>query len=89
MRGGESDSNGAILARRPGRAGRRARPALDVWLTFKVNFGQQPGDAVTLVDNQRIPLAGSVFQNRDRIARGFVRLLLKAASLRPLKLLPR
>ena len=68
---------------------RRRRQPLEVWLTFKVNFGDAPGDALTLVDNQSVPLVGSVFENRDRIARGFVRLLIKAGSLRPMHLLRR
>jgi hypothetical protein len=62
---------------------------MEVWLTFKVNFGGEPGDAVTLMDNQRVPLAGSVFENRDRIARGLVEMLIKAGSLRPAQLLRR
>lgn len=52
-------------------------------LTFKMNFGDAPGDALTLINKQRVPLAGSVFENRDRIARGFMRLLLKAGAMQP------
>ena len=56
---------------------------MDVILTLKINFGDSPGDAVTLVDEARVPLVGSVFENRDRIAREFLRLLLKASSRQP------
>lgn len=52
-------------------------------LTFKMNLGDRPEDALTLIKNQRVPLVGSVFENRDRIARGFVRLLIKAGAKQP------
>jgi hypothetical protein len=52
---------------------------MDVILTLKVNFGDHPGDAVTLVEERRVPLVGSVFENRDRIAREFLKLLMLAA----------
>lgn len=56
---------------------------MDVILTLKVNFGDHPGDAMTLVDERRIPLVGSVFENRDRIAREFLTLLMKAGARQP------
>ena len=56
---------------------------MDVILTLKVNFGDHASDAMTLVDERRIPLVGSVFENRDRIAREFLRLLLKAGARQP------
>jgi len=56
---------------------------MDVILTLKVNFGDSPGDAMTLIEEQRVPLVGSVFENRDRIAREFLRLLLAATSRQP------
>lgn len=64
-------------------AGRRRKDPLEVVLTFKINFGKRPQDAMTLIDNQRVPFAGSVFENRDRISRGLVRLLLKAGAMQP------
>lgn len=67
----------------PGRRKVRRKEPLEVVLTFKMNFGNQPEDALTLIKNQRVPLAGSVFENRDRIARGLVRLLIKAGALQP------
>ena len=56
---------------------------MDVILTLKVNFGDAPGDALTLVEERRVPLVGSVFDNRDRIAREFLRLLVKAGASQP------
>ena len=56
---------------------------MDVVLTLKVNFGDSPGDAMTLIEERRVPLVGSVFDNRDRIAREFLRLLLAAGARQP------
>ena len=62
---------------------RRKPEPLDVSLTVRFNFGEQPGDAVTVIDDRRIPMVGSVFSNRDRIIRGFVSLLLKTGLTQP------
>ena len=66
---------------------RRRKEPLEVILTVKFNFGDHPRDAVTLVDEQRVPLVGSVFENRDRIAREFMRLLVKGGARQPARLL--
>lgn len=62
---------------------RRRQQPMDVILTLKINFGDSPGDALTLIEERRVPLAGSVFDNRDRIAREFLRLLLAAGARQP------
>jgi hypothetical protein len=54
---------------------RRRPPPLEVELTVVMNLGDAPQDAVTLVRERRVPLVGSVFENRDRIARSFLRLI--------------
>ena len=69
-----------IISKALGRARHRGRKPLDVILTLKVNLGDQPGDAITLLEEQRVPLVGSVFENRDRIAREFVSLLVKVGA---------
>lgn len=56
---------------------RREPQPLDVSLTVRFNFGETPEEALTVIDDRRIPMVGSVFANRDRIIRGFVSLLLK------------
>ena len=56
---------------------------MDVILTLKINFGDSPGDALTLIEERNVPLVGSVFDNRDRIAREFLRLLLMAGARQP------
>jgi len=72
-----------IISKALGRAGQRRKEPMDVILTLKVNFGESPGDALTLLEEQKVPLVGSVFENRDRIAREFLRLLLRATSRQP------
>jgi hypothetical protein len=63
------------------RARTRRREPMDVILTLKINLGDRPEDAVTR--ERRVPLVGSVFDNRDRIAREFLRLLLKVGLAQP------
>lgn len=72
-----------IITKAIGQARHRRKQPMDVILTLKVNFGDRPADAVTLVDERRIPLVGSVFENRDRIAREFLSLLMKAGARQP------
>jgi len=71
-----------IITKGPRRL-RRRKPPLDVQLTLRMNLGDSPGDVVTLVDDRRVPLVGSVFENRDRIAREFLRLLATVGLRRP------
>lgn len=62
---------------------RRAPEPLDVSLTVRFNYGERPEDAVTVIDDRRIPMIGSVFANRDRIIRSFVGLLLRTGLREP------
>jgi hypothetical protein len=72
-----------MITKAIGRARHQRKQPMDVVLTLKVNFGDHPGDAVTLLEERKIPLVGSVFENRDRIAREFLSLLLKAGARQP------
>lgn len=65
------------------RVRRRRKQPMEVVLTLKMNFGDRPDDALTLIQNRRVPLVGSVFENRDRIARELLRLMLKAGAMQP------
>jgi len=76
---------------------RRAQEPLEVRMTVRFNFGETPQDAVTVMNDRRIPMVGSVFESRDRILSGFTRLLVRASMTQPkvakelfplLKLLP-
>ena len=66
---------------------RRTKQPMEVVLTVKFNFGDHPRDAMTLMHERRVPLVGSIFENRDRIAREFLRLLVKAGARQPARLL--
>ena len=66
----------------PRKRGRKAEP-LDIELTVRFNFGDRPHERVTVIDQRRVPMIGGLIANRDRILRGFVRLLLRAASQQP------
>ncbi len=69
-----------------GRSKRVARPRnepLEVDLTVRFRFGDEPEDTVTPVDQRRVPMVNSVFKNRDRILRAFVALMFKAGLSSP------
>ncbi len=68
--------------KRKSKAHREEEP-LEVDLTVAFRFGDEPGDKVTMIDNRRIPLVGSVFDSRDALVRNFVKLLLKAGLTQP------
>ncbi|MGQ0501390.1 MAG: hypothetical protein ACT4P0_02090 [Panacagrimonas sp.] len=59
------------------------KPPLAVDLTVTFRFGDEPKDKVTVINNRRVPMVGSVFDSRDTVIRGFVRLLFKAAVMQP------
>lgn len=56
----------------------RSKEPLEVNLTMRVNFGDTPEDAITVIDDQRVPMVDSVFVYREKIIRGMVFLMLKA-----------
>jgi hypothetical protein len=72
----------------PGKRGARsARQAgsepLEVDLTVRFRFGEEPEDTMTPIDQRRVPMVNSVFKNRDRILRAFVALMFKAGMSSP------
>lgn len=62
---------------------RKLREPLDVRLTFKINFGETPADAVTVMNERRVPMVNSVFEHRDRIVRTFAMSLLRVGLAQP------
>lgn len=48
-----------------------------------VRYGDEPDESLTVVDGRKVPMVGSVFEQRDRIVRGFGKVLLKTLSARP------
>ncbi len=61
----------------------RKKEPVDVNLTVKFNFGAEADDAITILNDVRVPMVDSVFNNRDRIVKGFVSLLLKSGLKSP------
>jgi hypothetical protein len=61
----------------------RQKEPVDVNLTVKFNFGDEADDAITILNDVRVPMVDSVFNNRDRIVKGFVSLLLKSGLKSP------
>lgn len=68
----------------PKRAVQKAPPEpLQVDLSLSFRFGDAPEEKVTVLDQQPVPMVGSVFDNRERIMRSFIGHLLKAGLKQP------
>jgi hypothetical protein len=65
------------------KSSRRRPQPVDVHLTLKMNFGEKPAEAITVIDNRRVPMVGSIFTYRDRIVRGFAMLLVRTGLAQP------
>lgn len=70
-------------AAKPERAPRRPKAPLEVRLSLKVKFGEDADESVVLMQDRRVPMVNSVFENRDRILRSFTMLLLRASMTQP------
>ena len=68
-------------ARRKAKSGRHE--PLKVNMTLRFRFGDQPEDQVTVMDGREVPMVGSVFRYRDKILRGFARLLVNSGLKTP------
>ncbi len=66
----------------PKRRGRNTEP-LEVRMTLRFKFGDDPDDAVTVMNDRKVPLVGGIFQSRDRIVRAFAVLLVKTGMAQP------
>ena len=62
---------------------RRAQEPLEVRMTMRLNFGETPEEAITVMDDRRVPMVGSVFDSRDRILRTFTVLLMRTGMAQP------
>lgn len=70
-------------AKPPRKSRRKLREPLDVRVTFKINFGSEPADAVTVMHERRVPMVNSVFEHRDRIIRTFAMSLMRVGLAQP------
>lgn len=71
-----------MIAKARGSSRRPSEP-LEVRLSVSFRFGDEAGDRITMMNDRRVPLVGSVFDSRDAIVRGFARLVLQAALRQP------
>ncbi|WP_022975119.1 hypothetical protein [Nevskia ramosa] len=62
---------------------RRRNEPLEVKLTLRYRFGDEPDDTVTMMNDRAIPMVDSVFKNRDRIVRAFAMTLVRAGISKP------
>lgn len=62
---------------------RRAQNPLEVRMTLRFKFGDEPQESVTVMDDRRMPMVGSVFESRDRILRSFTMLLVRTGLTQP------
>ena len=72
-----------MVATRKSQSKRTDKAPLDVQLTVRFRFGDAPDDEVTMIDDRRVPMVGSVFDKRDMLVRNFVQLLLRASARQP------
>ncbi len=72
-----------MVATKTDRTKSRGREPLDVELTLSFRFGDEADDKITMIDNRRIPMVGSVFEKRDLLIRNFVKLMVKAGVSQP------
>lgn len=61
----------------------RRRDPLEVRLTLRYRFGDEPDDTVTMMDDRAVPMVDSVFKSRDLILRALAASLVKAGLSRP------
>lgn len=66
-----------------GKARRRRQEPLEVRLTFRINYGDTPAEAVTVMNDRRVPMVNSVFDNRDRIVRFLATSILRVGMAQP------
>ncbi len=80
----EQDSAEPAPVMVPKRGRSRPKPEpLEVKMTLRFTFGDEPGDSVTVMNDRRVPLVGGIFASRDRIVRGFAVLLVKTGMAQP------
>lgn len=62
---------------------RKAAEPLEIKLTLRYRFGEEPDDMVTMMDDRAVPMVDSVFSNRDRILRALATTMLRAGVTQP------
>ncbi|MBI2383473.1 MAG: hypothetical protein HYV18_05325 [Gammaproteobacteria bacterium] len=62
---------------------KKKKEPLEVQVTLRFNYGDEPDDGITVLDRQRVPMVGSVFEYRDRIFHAFTRLFIRTSLAQP------
>lgn len=62
---------------------RRLAEPLQLRLSLRYRFGDDPGDAVTVMDDRLVPMVDSVFKHRDRILRALATTMVRAGATQP------
>lgn len=62
---------------------RRDREPVEVRLSVRFRFGDGPGDTLSVMQDQRVPMVDSVLSNRDRILHAFTAMLVRASLAQP------
>ena len=62
---------------------RKAKELLEIKLTLRYRFGEEPDDTVTMMDDRAVPMVDSVFSNRDRILRALATTMVRAGASQP------
>jgi hypothetical protein len=65
------------------KTGSRRREPLEVRVTLRYRFGDEPDDTVTVMDDRAVPMVNSVFKSRDLILRGLASTLFRAGMSSP------
>lgn len=78
----QTDGRPSTGNRNPRRTRRKQEP-LEVRVSLDFVFGDKPDERVTMLDDRKVPFVGTVYDNRDRIMRNFVLLLLRAGATQP------
>jgi len=73
----------SLASRRAARRQRERDNPLEVRLTLAFRFGDEQDDQITMMNDRSIPMVGSVFRYRDRIARQFTMLFVRAGASLP------
>lgn len=81
MKKDKNNSDDGIIGNKA-RTRRKTEP-VEVKMTLRYRFGDEPDDTVTVMDDRAIPMVDSVFKNRDRIVRALAMTLVRAGITRP------
>ena len=78
-----SGRSSSLASRRAARRQWERDNPLELRLSLAFRFGEEADDRITMLNDRAIPMVGSVFRYRDRIARQFTMLFVRAGASLP------